>query len=146
MGPERLRTLTSLTLSENTIRQLPDDFFTLVPAVKRLDVSYNFLLDIPPLHGVQLQTFHADHNMLRAVPEEVVTSALEDLSLAYNHIEVLCDLSAAVGLRKLDVSHNLLTELPESISRLSSLRDLNVTSNRVGEVKGKSRQKFYRRG
>ncbi|OQR87041.1 hypothetical protein ACHHYP_09598 [Achlya hypogyna] len=84
------------------------------------------------------------HRGLREVPTELFhgKANLTDLSLlvlvnlAHNALTALAPdfLYHLTALQKLDVSHNLLTELPETLGELTELRILNVRGNRLRHV------------
>jgi len=39
-----------------------------------------------------------------------------------------------IGLRKLDLSRNFFTQIPDSISLLSALEELNLSMNRISQL------------
>ncbi|KAI9028962.1 hypothetical protein CLU79DRAFT_521452 [Phycomyces nitens] len=92
-------------------------------------------MDIPP---VTLKHLVVQHGQLDDVPEAVVwspdTIQLTSLSLANNTLARLQGLESLQSLTHLDVSHNLLDRLPESLSCLFNLQYLNLAHNKISSV------------
>lgn len=107
---ESLQSLTLLDLSKAKITTIPPEFITKIPAVERLILDKNHLVDLP---------------------EEVGSlKKLEVLSLFGNTLQ---SLPATIGdlcaLKTLDLHSNNLRSLPGTIWNLKSLVLLNVSSN-----------------
>lgn len=103
-------TLTTLTLSDAKLTQLPDDLFEKMPNLEKLILDKNHFVTIAPQIG-----------KLRR---------LEHLSLAKNSLSSLPpDIGALLNLRLLDVRENNLKKLPPEIWCAFKLETLNVSSN-----------------
>ncbi|RVE74987.1 hypothetical protein OJAV_G00027490 [Oryzias javanicus] len=134
-----------LDLSSNRLAALPSVVPWGLIRLKTLDLSNNKLKELPAANNSQdvicssLQQVDFSQNQLESLPTGLLhLTNLTRLCAAKNHLTVLFHIPADVnwiGLRKLeelDLSHNSLSGLPGTIMHcLKSLRDLNVSSNRL---------------
>ncbi|KAI9832811.1 MAG: cysteinyl-tRNA synthetase [Phylliscum demangeonii] len=103
-------TLTSLTLSDAKLAQLPDDVFEKMPNLEKLILDKN-----------HFATLSSHVGKLRR---------LEHLSLAKNSLSSLpAEIGSLCNLRFLDVRENNLRKLPSEIWYAGKLETLNVSSN-----------------
>ncbi|KAL3998140.1 Ankyrin repeats (3 copies) family protein [Acanthocheilonema viteae] len=117
---QRLRTsrmalaaLTRIDLSKNKIKVLSGQLLQL-PSLRSLNVANNEIteIEIPSdgFHAPLLESLLLEFNMLSVLPDELFTSRLPVLNF-------------------LDVSHNKLCSLPETLWFAPRLRELNVSNN-----------------
>ncbi|KAL3460543.1 hypothetical protein BJX64DRAFT_182847 [Aspergillus heterothallicus] len=102
-----------------------------------LDLHGN-LLESLPLGFRRLQRIHTlnlSNNKLSANDIQVITemASLRDLKLAKNHLEgaLIHEIGRLKDLESLDLHENSLTEIPETLSELKSLRVLNLGYNQL---------------
>lgn len=124
----RLTKLTSLDVSNNAIRSLSPVFA--LSNLEKLQVGSNRL---PNLNGiaalVSLSRLEAAANALRALPADMTSLRnLEALRVENNELAALPAglLAATPKLTELVLHHNLITDLPEELSRLKQLEILDV--------------------
>ncbi|XP_058477075.1 leucine-rich repeat and calponin homology domain-containing protein 1 isoform X3 [Solea solea] len=98
------------------------------------DLSKNRLSDVPSevCHLVALETLNLYHNCIRTIPDSVISlQSLTSLNLSRNQ---LCSLPACLcglPLRVLNASNNKLVCLPENITQLHGLMELDVSCNEI---------------
>ena len=154
----RLMNLTDLDLSINNINFLPAMFGEHLFSLKLLDLSYNYLADLPPsfsrlnkllflrvkenqmrslgsyLKGMtSLLEIDASHNaVLSIAPEIEKCIELQSLLLNSNKLKKLpIELGFLLLLEKLDLQYNHLDSMLPEVGALKSLRDVNFSSNRI---------------
>lgn len=81
-----------------------------------------------------LEAFSITWTRVRSLPSELFREGLRTLSLQRNHIKSLTGIEKAVSLSNLDVSCNLLTELPKTLGQLQNLTTLNISGNAIAEL------------
>uniref|UniRef100_A0A8C5AR12 Leucine-rich repeat-containing protein 40 n=1 Tax=Gadus morhua TaxID=8049 RepID=A0A8C5AR12_GADMO len=117
--------LIKLLLSSNQLTTLSDDI-RLLPGLTTLDLHDNKLTSLPGALGEleQLQQLRLSNNQLSTLPVEMCRlHNLHSLTLQKNLLETLPEeLGQLDNLTelKLDLSHNLLTSLPDSLAKLAS--------------------------
>ncbi|KAL7866235.1 hypothetical protein SRHO_G00114820 [Serrasalmus rhombeus] len=97
-------------------------------------LSKNRLTDVPPevVHLVSLETLNLYHNCIRSIPDSIISlQSLTSLNISRNQLSVLPACVCGLPLRVLNASNNKLNALPESLSQLSSLMELDVSCNEV---------------
>jgi leucine-rich repeat protein SHOC2 len=114
--------LTSVDLSINQLNSLPSSF-DLLTSLKCLAVSHNKLI-------------HLNRNVLKSM------NALELLDLSFNFLEAVVDIGLVNRLTSLNLSNNLISQIPNEIFSLSHLITLDLSSNlltsipsSIGEIK-----------
>lgn len=147
-----LTTLQVLDLNRNYIVRLPESIGNLT-SLKELDLSFNKLVSLPESIGnlTSLQELYLQYNELIRLPESienltslqelnladnqlatrlVLPSSLLKLNLSNNHLrEVPINFEDFPNLIDLQLGFTELTNLPESIRSLVSLKELNVRDN-----------------
>lgn len=103
------------------------------------------LVDSLSLAGQQLKVLHVSYSCIFIV---LLCNRLYNMNLLFNYVilaSLLCDLMKLLQdvdeivawthrLAKLDLSCNLLTTLPDSISMLTNLKVLDVSRNNLGAL------------
>ncbi|XP_043288120.1 protein artichoke isoform X2 [Venturia canescens] len=142
-----LPNLSSLNLNGNRISRLTESSFVDNPALNRLTIAHNFITEISAgafQRLANLRVLDLSHNRLRHVSPEFFlqrvsgpsAASLEEIWLIGNEIrrftELRAILEALPGLKFLDLSHNLLEEIPYGALRgHSSLERLHLDHNRL---------------
>lgn len=124
---------TKLDLKGLGLYSLPGFLFSELPQLQSLDLSGNWLKDLPGIDQLsQLTILNLRGNHLKTLPENFgQLSQLRELDLSSNLITVLPDSFGKLSLlTALDLSSNTLTSLPESFGKLSQLTTLNLQFNR----------------
>ncbi|KAM5262396.1 PH domain leucine-rich repeat-containing protein phosphatase 2 isoform 2-T2 [Ctenodactylus gundi] len=120
--------ITHMDLRDN---QLTDLDLSSLCSLEQLHCERNQLRELT-LSGFSLRTLYAGSNRLTAVNVYPVPSLLTSLELSRNLLECVPDWACeAKKLEILDVSYNLLTEVPLRILSSLSLRKLMVGHNRI---------------
>ncbi|XP_019791110.1 PH domain leucine-rich repeat-containing protein phosphatase 2 isoform X4 [Tursiops truncatus] len=120
--------ITHMDLRDN---QLTDLDLSSLCSLEQLHCERNQLRELT-LSGFSLRTLYANSNRLTAVNVYPVPSLLTSLELSRNLLECVPDWACeAKKIEILDVSYNLLTEIPMRILSSLSLRKLMVGHNHV---------------
>ena len=131
---EKMPVLEELDLSENDIREFPEDM-KFPPTLKVLKLSFNKIRVLPKvlMYLEHLEILHADSNSLQLIPEELsACTALTEMILAKNFFEELPRALAALhNMRTLDISCNQLITIPSQIGGMSSMTRLNLHENQL---------------
>ncbi|XP_036400835.1 leucine-rich repeat and calponin homology domain-containing protein 1-like [Megalops cyprinoides] len=98
------------------------------------DLSKNRLTDIPSevCHFVALETLNLYHNCIKTIPDTIISlQTLTSLDLSRNQLSSLPMCLCSLPLRVLNASNNKLGALPEAISQLKDLMELDVSCNEI---------------
>ncbi|KNC48232.1 Ras guanine nucleotide exchange factor A [Thecamonas trahens ATCC 50062] len=134
-----LVSLVELDLSGNALTALPDGLdLSRCSNLAHLSLADNALSSFDVrLPQTSLARLDLSHNAIEALPENALssTSALLDLNLAHNSLDVL---SSSVGrstsLLILDLSHNALKSVPASLYSLRALEQLFLAHNELASL------------
>ncbi|XP_063221711.1 protein artichoke-like [Bacillus rossius redtenbacheri] len=137
-GLEELRLVDNALDHVGSLRALLDA----LPRLRYLDVSHNFLEEIPSgaLRGhPTLESLQLDHNRLQRVQREAFMAmpALRELSMRNNSLSDYADgpLWNLPGLKGLDLSYNYFRRLDQRLlANLPSLRRLDLSGNALALV------------
>ncbi|XP_067906149.1 leucine-rich repeat-containing G-protein coupled receptor 5-like [Heterodontus francisci] len=126
--------LESLTLTGARIASLPSTVCKQLPNLQVLDLSYNWIKELPSFFGCQkLQKLDLHHNNIYEIQHDTFQqlTALRSLDLGWNKITFIHQESflSSPSLIKLDLTYNLLSSLP--VSGLSGLTHLKITGNQA---------------
>ncbi len=106
----KFQRLTKLQMSNNAITFVPSEVFQL-PNIEHLDLSYNTIALLPEALLTQ------------------VSPVLAELYLSNNKLASFPGYFEDSSLRELDLSCNLLREVPKSVCKLRQLHSLNLSHN-----------------
>jgi hypothetical protein len=125
-----------VVLTDNRLRELPEDWPPSVAGAERVELAGNRLLYLPhTISAWSASLVHLDvsRNHLVAVPLAVFSlTALAFLDLSFNQIRELADeLGALRRLRILRLRGNLLETLPDQLGALARLVELDLRDNRL---------------
>lgn len=136
--------LTQLVLANNTITIIPLGLYQNLVGLQTLILSENQIEMIPedmPYYLSQLVTLHMDSNQLLTLPESIGSwKQMRELKLGSefggNRIQVLPEsISEMTNLIDLNVSFNQLqTILPGTFSNLSNFKYLNLSHNQIRDL------------
>jgi Leucine-rich repeat (LRR) protein len=127
-------------LTNEKIMEMPYelDNFGRVGNLKRLNLSFNILHDIPKSIGKlhYLMELILDHNKLTILPKEIEgLFRLKTLSVVDNRLkEVPAEISKMTSLERLAVNYNKLKELPPDIAELPKLTRLWISNNYISVI------------
>ncbi|KAM8894097.1 PH domain leucine-rich repeat-containing protein phosphatase 2 isoform 2-T2 [Spinachia spinachia] len=131
--------LTYLDLSQNLLEYLPD-WVCDSRKIEMLDVTRNLLSELPSrlLNSLSLRKLLAGNNCLQRVPDLLDHIPLEALDLQHNKLAQLPEslFYKALNLKYLNVSANALDSIPPSSpseESLSTLQELYLTANHLKE-------------
>ncbi|KAI5719900.1 hypothetical protein M8J76_016466 [Diaphorina citri] len=138
---ENAKSLLVLNLSHNTINNIPNALFMNLTDLLFLDLSNNNLEALPPQMRrlTMLQTLVLDNNPLghfhlRQLPSLTNLTTLRMRNTQRNLANMPQSLSNLVLLSELDLSHNEFTKVPESLYTLVSLKRINLSNNKITEL------------
>lgn len=132
----KLECLNFLQISNTTLFALPEDLGNLVH-LRTLDLHRNSIEKLPTSIGLlkELKNLDLSGNELQLLPATVgELSLLQTLNLNCNKLTALPDLEHLTSLSKLDVSHNQLSELPETIYKLEHLAEVHASNNHITTI------------
>ncbi|CAL4124637.1 unnamed protein product [Meganyctiphanes norvegica] len=131
-----------LNLSHNRLTHVNREMFRDLSTLQVLDLSHN---DISVLVDMSLSTLinlhHLDmsYNHIHAVEEYSLTGlhVLSALSIAHNNISYIAPkaFDNCTSLKDLNAEYNFLTELPEALTALKSLRSMHISNNAISAFK-----------
>ncbi|KAM9825217.1 PH domain leucine-rich repeat-containing protein phosphatase 2 [Syngnathus typhle] len=131
--------LTYLDLSQNILEHLPD-WVCDCRNMEMLDVTHNLLAELPCrlLNSLSLKTLLAGNNHLHRLPDLLDHIPLEVLDLQHNKIGELPEslFFKALNLKHLNASANNMESIPpsgQSDDSLSTLQELYLTRNNLNE-------------
>ncbi|XP_076012271.1 PH domain leucine-rich repeat-containing protein phosphatase 2 [Genypterus blacodes] len=131
--------LTHMDLSQNLLEYLPD-WVCDSRKMEMLDITQNLLPELPSrlLNSLSLRKLLAGRNRLQRVPDLLDHVPLEALDLQHNKITELPEslFYKALNLKYLNVSANALESIPpssQSEENLSTLQELYLTGNCLNE-------------
>ncbi|KAJ8417818.1 hypothetical protein AAFF_G00226610 [Aldrovandia affinis] len=131
--------LTHMDLSRNLLEYLPD-WVCDTRKIEVLDVAYNHLSELPCrlLSSLSLRKLLVGNNQLQRLPDLLDHIPLEALDLQHNKLGELPEslFCKALNLRFLNVSANSLENIPPSSQTeesLSTLQELYLTGNNLTE-------------
>ncbi|CAB1431288.1 unnamed protein product [Pleuronectes platessa] len=138
----KLRSLESLYLEHNELRQLPKGLFRWMSDVSEIDLSDNHLSSLPPsvfLGLGRVSSLRLSHNNLSSLHSDQFRDliGLKDLMLDGNHI---CELPVGLftnlaNLTTLHLDNNCLSELsPDVFVGLTSLKELRLNFNQLCNI------------
>jgi len=144
--PDSVAKLTSLTLlflNDNQLSELPESFGTLTN-LNELALSNNLLSGLPESFGTltNITILRLNDNPLKPALQsaceeglDVLMSYLRGLAdLPQNDVEeYIAQVKRDEGT-ELDLSHEGLTELPDSVTNLTKLKSLDLSGNRLTEL------------
>lgn len=109
--------------------------------IEKLDLSNNQINDSSEfnfLKKIQIRQIILDLNELTVIPRTVFSNnRIERLSVSYNKLTSInrdLFLSLQNSLEHLEVEHNNLSELPDSLGEVARLRHLSLAYNRLAEA------------
>ena len=136
---QNAQTMEFVDLSRNTLLTLPDDLFEMMVNLRLLRLVENLLTTIPPAILTCPSITHLDLSSNKLTGEALSVlgclPSLTHLNVSCNRISELPDeLAQLRTLRSLDVSSNYLLELSPCIWSMSDLRELSASFNRITVV------------
>lgn len=135
--------LASLDLSKNQIKELPNNFSKSFPNLHDLNLSYNFISNIPELPEDQgndnndnfvfpktLKELNLSNNLIEKVPNSITClSNLTHLNISNNKIVQIPQMQESI--QKLIVANNKINYIEKQT--LNSMRDFNFSKNELTE-------------
>lgn len=120
-------------LAKNVFSAVPP-FILSSSQLKLLHLSQNALVSLPSAmpFWTHLVSFNASENYLETAPNFKTLCSLEELNLSCNKLVSMLELPPS--LKTLDLSCNMLTQLPTNMTKLTNLLRLNVRKNRLKAI------------
>jgi len=134
----RLKSLTTLIVSHNSLKALPEDMKAL-KHLKNLEFTDNKVQSLPEALGTltNLEVIDACRNTLTNVNAMASLHNLVTLKLDQNEITSLKDAMQCKKLTRLgtlSASYNKIEKLDEKMGRLGALTSLNLSNNAIKEL------------
>ena len=130
-----INSLEKLSAKNIALENLPENWKKCIN-IRYLDLSENPLLGLPSsvsqLH--KIATFKLKSCCLREFPRVLLClHSLQNLSLEDNFLAELPNDFGTLNMKSLNLRHNLLRHLPDSINTQSALQNIDVSSNKFTE-------------
>eukprot|EP01119_Soliformovum_irregulare_P012942 TRINITY_DN3396_c1_g1_i2.p1 TRINITY_DN3396_c1_g1~~TRINITY_DN3396_c1_g1_i2.p1 ORF type:complete len:719 (-),score=245.60 TRINITY_DN3396_c1_g1_i2:239-2395(-) len=131
--------LSSLDLSFNGLRVIPDEFSRLVH-LKALVLSGNLIEDLPEslLNLTELESFKASINNIKKFPHFLLSlPCLAEINLAFNQIsewDTSSPIIESCALTTLSLEENQLQCIPDGIKALKNLKSLRMRDNNIKSI------------
>lgn len=137
-----LKNLSSLSLKDNFLQKVPDNFNTL-KSLRSITITGNKELNYHELftkiNQLNITTLELIDNDFKKIPSGI--SAIKSLkrikisgSDQVNYEQLMDELSTLPNLTELAIPVNFITELPKNIVKLKSLQVLDVSDNVLTEI------------
>ncbi|XP_005103106.1 internalin A [Aplysia californica] len=132
------RNVSELRMYSNHIHNI-GPLFNLT-GIERLEISYNRICDHKHIHHAlipnknSLRSLDLSSNCLTQIPDLLYMSELKYLYLSSNNISTPSSGSLPTSLINLDLDENVMTTIPESISKLPNLYSLDLSNNKIKSV------------
>lgn len=131
-----VKSLTILNLKGNSIQsldginQLSSNLLKLNLASNKIDESQ---IDLKPYS--KLSDLDLSDNLMKAIPDALLQESLISLNLSNNEIVKIPESIGRLSkIRELNLSFNNITEIPESIGLLTNLRKLDLSGNQIVDL------------
>lgn len=135
---ERWKVTGVVALIQCSLKVVPEEVWECGPSVRVLDVSNNFIQEIPikisTLKSLNKLFLNANNLLDGSISWEALSSlkSLTVLSLSQNSLTTLpSSLGALTSLTQLHVTNNKLTSLPSELGLLKELEVLKASNNRM---------------
>ena len=126
-----------LNLSATDLSKFPEKVLALA-SLRTLDLSKNSLKELPAALGSleAMRMLNASANQIADLPPALFAGwkTCDTLNLSGNRLASIPDLGAMVKLKKLLVSNNMISAIPDSIASCCKLEILEAAGNRIGTV------------
>lgn len=131
------RALSLLMFRNAMLRSLPDIFHSF-PALQTLDLSRNYLSDLPPSVGLLNSVTKLDlsYNRFTEMPEALrPLPAVEELEMRENRLKVLPDwIGEWTQLKDINASSNQLKTIPKSLGDCQLLTAIYLQHNKISKL------------
>lgn len=154
--PIMSKELSEIGLRRTSITEFPHNFAELFPCLTVIDASETKVAIMPAFPSSvkviafiecdieqietcdtpNLEKIFLSKNKLSEVPQ-FRNNVASDIYLSQNQISSIDNLIVSEQLTKLDLSDNLLTEIPENIFELPKLSELYLTRNKIKQIPSK---------
>eukprot|EP01080_Neovahlkampfia_damariscottae_P007418 gene7418-11741_t len=128
---------TELNLSGKSLSKIPIELKDCTH-VKSLNLSKNIITEIPewfPQVFIELSSLDLSQNCLEDLPSYFRDlKKLEDLNLSFNQFDFFPTVLEEVSLKKLEISSNMLREIPDGITEISTLEYLDISNNLITKI------------
>ena len=120
--------LTNINADSWGLQNVDDEFFG--QPLKTISMNYNSISKFPAVFDCQkLTSIKLNHNKIKYIPEELSSAKnLNNLEISHNLIE---DFSLwLVNIESVDISYNMISEVPEGEYKGTKLLCLNLSYNK----------------
>lgn len=122
--------ITLLDLSNNKLSKLPNNFNKLFPNLKILFLTNNLFEDIPEcLLYSKITILSIKNNKIQKIDNLPIT--INWLMATNNNITNINYITNLINLRKLSLSGNFISEIPEEINKLHNLELVRFSNNNI---------------
>ena len=122
--------LTYLDLSHNYLKTLQNPQLELAPNLRVLDFSFNQIVSLETdnlLKLKYLETVKINNNHIQTIPNSVFPESLIKLDISFNKLKTLP--ANLIRIQILNVAHNYIYTLGDTIKKFEQLEYLNVSGN-----------------
>jgi Leucine-rich repeat (LRR) protein len=127
-----------LNLSEKSLSTLPKELME-CQQLKTLILSKNIISEIPEwfsdVFSENLVSLDLSQNCVTTLPDHIKSmKSLIDINVSFNQFESFPTVVTEMPLKKLEISSNLLTDIPEEITEIVTLEYLDISNNLITQI------------
>jgi Leucine-rich repeat (LRR) protein len=127
-----------LNLSEKSLSTLPKELME-CKHLKTLILSKNIISEIPEwfsdVFSEHLVSLDLSQNCVTSLPDHIKSmKCLIDINVSFNQFESFPSVVTEMPLKKLEISSNLLTDIPEEITEMITLEYLDISNNLITQI------------
>uniref|UniRef100_A0A2K6T8J4 PH domain leucine-rich repeat-containing protein phosphatase 2 n=1 Tax=Saimiri boliviensis boliviensis TaxID=39432 RepID=A0A2K6T8J4_SAIBB len=133
------------TLYASSNRLTAVNIYPVPSLLTSLDLSRNLLECVPDwaCEAKKIEVLDVSYNLITEVPMRILSSlSLRKLMMGHNHLENLPTLVEHIPLEVLDLQHNALSRLPDTLfskalnklNKLEQLEELNLSGNKLKTI------------
>lgn len=136
----RAKNLKVLNLSDNQLRNIPEQLSTAFKHLRYINVSHNLMSEIPAFFNANFTNLHTidlSNNPISKILDGTITElvSLKELRLNACNLNFLpANIARLVNLESLELRENYLESLPPSIKMLTKLKLLDIGRNNFEEL------------
>ncbi|RNA35469.1 leucine-rich repeat-containing 57 isoform X2 [Brachionus plicatilis] len=128
-----------LQLRDFKLTKVPPELFQIAKSIRNLDLSHNRLTIITSnlfTNMENLKTLNISNNKIESISGEIGRCVkLESLDMSHNLLkDIPNSVNQLKNLKKISINNNQLTRIPKELSQLTQLDFVDLSSNKIKEI------------